>query len=82
MGGRRGQAPEATLDDLVRAQNRTTHAIRSLALYFFISLQTSLLGVGIIALWPDLAVLGAIIIIVGFYAAVWYGRSELNMSKP
>jgi hypothetical protein len=66
---------------LVRASNRTTHAIRSLALYFFVCLQTSLIGFGIIALWPEAAALGAIIVILGFLIAVVLGSSELAKSK-
>jgi len=38
------------LKDVVEAQNRTTYAVRSLARFFFISLQTSLFGGGIIML--------------------------------
>jgi len=41
---------EAQLEQLISAQNRTTYAVRSLALYFFISLQTALGGGGIISL--------------------------------
>lgn len=40
----------ASFDDLVRAQNRTTYAIRSLAMFFFISIQTSILGGGLAGL--------------------------------
>jgi hypothetical protein len=32
---------EASLEDLVAAQNRTTHAVRSLAVFFFVSVCTS-----------------------------------------
>lgn len=35
---------------LVDAQNRTTYAVRSLALFIFISLQTALFGGGMIGL--------------------------------
>ena len=41
---------ESTLDDLVNAQNKTTYAVRSLAIFFFISLQTGLVGGGIFGL--------------------------------
>lgn len=39
---------EPSISDLIRAQNKTTFAVRSLALYFFISLQTSMIGGGLI----------------------------------
>jgi hypothetical protein len=38
------------MEALVAAQNRTTYAVRSLALYFFISLQTALVGGGLFGL--------------------------------
>lgn len=41
---------EANMEALVAAQNRTTYAVRSLALYFFISLQTALVGGGLFGL--------------------------------
>jgi len=41
---------ELKLDQLILAQNRTTYAVRSLAVYFFISLQTALVGGGIVSL--------------------------------
>jgi hypothetical protein len=37
------------LDELIKAQNRTTYAVRSLAVYFFIYLQTALVGGGVIS---------------------------------
>ena len=74
---------EATLADLVAAQTRTTHAVRSLSVFFFISLQSSLFGYGII-LWggQDWATLGALVIVIGFLLATFLGKSELDKSKP
>ena len=66
---------------IVSAQNKTTYAIRSLALYFFISLQTGLIGLGVVLLFPEWAFAGAMIILGGFLSAVWYGSKELGKSR-
>ena len=42
--------PSFDASALIRAQDRTTYAIRSLALFFFISLQTSLFGGALIGM--------------------------------
>ena len=78
--------PIAKLDpatrELVLASNRTTYAIRSLSLYLFISITTSFLGLMVIYLAPEAALLGSMIILIGFTTAVSVGISELNKSKP
>jgi predicted ATP-dependent serine protease len=74
---------EATFSDLVAAQDRTTYAVRSLSVFFFISLQSSLFGYGII-LWggEDFATFGSLVIVVGFLLATFLGKSQLDKSKP
>ena len=67
---------------LAKAVNRTTYAIRSIALYLFITITTSFLGLLLIYLAPEAAVLGAFIILIGFVASVSVGISELSKSKP
>lgn len=51
-GSTNSPKPNSVIDlkDVVDAQNRTTYAVRSLARFFFISLQASLFGGGIIML--------------------------------
>jgi ABC-type xylose transport system permease subunit len=44
------EQPIVDIKSLVDAQNRTTFAVRSLALYLFISLQSALFGGGMIGL--------------------------------
>jgi predicted ATP-dependent serine protease len=80
---RKASVSEATLADLVAAQNRTTYAVRSLSVFFFISLQSSLFGYGII-LWggEDFATFGALVIVVGFLLATFLGLFQLEKSKP
>ena len=74
---------EASFDDLVRAQNRTTYAIRSLAVYLFITITTGFSGLVLINLGrTDAAFLGAIVIITGFIWSIAAGLTELNKSKP
>ena len=88
---------QATLGDLVLAQNRTTHAVRSLAVFFFTSLCTSLLGYGIVGAGsgspiscavdhtncgePGFVIFGWFVIAVGFFVALGVGVSELNKSR-
>ena len=74
---------EATLDDMVRAQNRTTYAIRSLAAYLFITIATSFFGLVLINLGtPESPFLGGIIFIAGFIWSIAAGLTEFNKSKP
>ena len=67
---------------LLKAQNKTTHAIRSLALYLFITITTSFCGLILIYAVPQFALLGALIVIAGFITSISVGISELNKSKP
>jgi hypothetical protein len=73
---------EISLADLVEAQDRTTYAVRSLALYLFITITSSTIGVALIYLVPAAAVPGALLIVVGFIGSIAVGLSELSKSKP
>jgi uncharacterized membrane protein YdbT with pleckstrin-like domain len=73
---------EVEMADLVEAQDRTTYAVRSLALYLFISITSSTLGIALIYLVPAAAVPAALLIVVGFIASIAVGMSELSKSKP
>jgi hypothetical protein len=68
---------------LVRAANRTTYAVRSLAMYLFITIATGFCG-GVLFLIgrPEAALIGAIVIIIGFVWAVAAGLNELSKSEP
>jgi len=78
---------------IVASQNKTTQAVRSLALFFFISLQTTLGGSGLVSLailfsngqinsgTMFFIVVGVLIAVVGFIVAVWVGRAELDKSR-
>jgi len=84
-------------EDLVLAQDRTTHAVRSLASFFFISVCSTGLGYGIISFGAGFTVgcaghgtfcdntlftLGGwAVIAVGFFVALGVGISELNKSR-
>jgi rRNA maturation protein Nop10 len=81
-----------------RAIDRTTYAIRSLALFIFISICTSVLGYAIIGAGAanqvacsysgescgngGLVIFGWIVVLVGFVAAIAVGINELSKSKP
>jgi hypothetical protein len=80
--------------DLVEAQNRTTHAIRALAVFFFTSLRTGIsgstvFGLGYLCLTnKDFTGFGVFLMFVGwaiaffgFFYAVYSGMTELNKSK-
>ena len=73
---------EIDLADLVEAQDRTTYAVRSVALYLFITITSSSLGVALIYFAPAAAVPGALIVLIGFIASIAVGISELTKSKP
>jgi hypothetical protein len=80
------------------AQDRTTHAVRSLAIFLFATVCSSLIGYALIAFGTGLAVgctiynfdcgsnlvigLGVLVIIGGFIFAVVAGLLEFNKSKP
>jgi hypothetical protein len=91
----------ANLDDstkaLVLAANRTTHAVRSLAVFLFTTLCSSLFGYGLVGAGASAAVncnsysgcgsealviWGWIIISVGFIVGLIVGIAELNKSRP
>jgi hypothetical protein len=72
----------ADLDDLVSAQNRTTYAVRSLALYLFITMTTSFIGILLLYLVPSSPITGSLIIIAGSITAIFIGIAELTQSKP
>ena len=73
---------DSSTSSLLKAQNKTTYAVRSLALYLFITVTTSFFGLFVIYVFPQAAVLGALIIMVGFIVSLSVGISELNKSKP
>jgi hypothetical protein len=88
-------AGSASLDDLVKAQDRTTHAVRSLAEFVFSWLKYSLLGSVLLlaGIWISvnfipslfgniLVVIGGLVILVGFFVALNRGLDELQRSKP
>jgi hypothetical protein len=82
---------------IITSQNKTTFAVRSLALYLFITLQSGLFGGGMITLAINnksnydhgqlnpialfFVFLGALIAFVGFIVAVVVGRQELDKSR-
>ena len=87
---------EMSLKDVVLAQNRTTHAIRSLAVFFFTTLCTSLIGYALLAASASAAltcsygsecsadeflILAWIVIIAGFIFGLVTGVRELNKSR-
>ena len=83
---------------LIAAVNRATHAIRSLALFIFTTLCTSLLGYGLVGAGANAAlkcdaydsdcgsgafVLGGwLLIAIGFIVGLALGMNELGKSKP
>jgi len=88
------QGPDSKL---IAAVNRATHAIRSLALFIFTTLCTSLLGYGLIGAGAAAAlrcnshysdcgsgfvIWGWIIIALGFIVGLGIGINELGKSKP
>jgi Flp pilus assembly protein TadB len=75
-----------TMTDLVNAQNRTTAAVRSMAVFFFVNLTSSLIaavliwmGYGLPAPW--MVVTGLVVVIAGFVLALAQGLSELKHSN-
>jgi hypothetical protein len=69
--------------EIVLASNRTTYAVRSLALYLFITITTAFAGLVLINLGrPESIFFGTAIIIIGFIWSMVAGITELNKSKP
>jgi hypothetical protein len=94
-----GESSEAeTLQVTIWAIDRTTFAIRSLALFIFISICTSVFGYAIVGAGAanqvacsysgescgngGLVIFGWIVVFVGFVTALAVGINELNKSKP
>ena len=83
---------------LITAVNRVTHAIRSLAVFIFTTICTSLLGYGLIGAGTSkaltctnsysdcdsggLILLGWLVITIGFIVGLALGINELRKSKP
>lgn len=79
---------------IVMASNRTTHALRALAVFFFTSLRTSVIGSSIFGIGlaiganPNaagigifMAFVGWAVVLIGFIVAVRSGMKELEKSK-
>lgn len=89
---------DQSLQPTIWAIDRTTYAIRSLALFIFISICTSVLGYAIIGAGvgnqiscsysgencgnSGLVIFGWIVIFAGFLSALAVGMNELRKSKP
>jgi uncharacterized membrane protein len=73
---------EYSFGDLLEAQTRTTYAVRSLAVYLFITITTSVLGLLLLNLTPETPMLGALVILAGFIWSIVAGIIELNKSRP
>jgi hypothetical protein len=82
---------------LVLASNRTTYAVRSLAMFLFTTLCTSLVGYGLIGASSGVAagcdsyspcgaeamvIWGWVVISFGFFIGLIAGISELSKSRP
>ena len=85
VGNRSGK--EVSLADLVAAQNRTTYAVRSLAVFLFVTLCTSpfgyvLVGAGVDAASDTMVMWGWVIIVTGFVMGLLGGLGELRLSRP
>ena len=88
---------EVVIYELVNAQDRTTHAVQSLAYFLFISVCTGVLGYGLIGAGAGSALscslentncgatglvyFGWFVIVVGFVAALIVGITHLNKSR-
>ena len=98
VGGLGVVSEEEATQETIWAINRVTHAIRSIALFIFISLSTSVLGYAIVGAGASSVVscslsgencgntglvnFGWLVIALGFIAALVAGISELRASKP
>ena len=76
-------------NDLVLAQNRTTYAVRAIALFIIVQVQTAFLGGALIGLaltmgsdGVALLVFGYLIIVVGIAISIVVAYSELRKSQP
>ncbi len=83
---------------IVSAQNKTTYAVRSLAIFIFTTLCTSLIGYGFLGVGASAALrcdsidsdcgsgaavlFGWAVIAIGFLVALSVGIHQLNKSKP
>ena len=81
------ELPISALSDpkLIKAINKTTYAVRSIALFLFTSLCSSIVGYALIvtsAGEPTLVISGSIVIASGFLIALVIGISELGKSRP
>jgi hypothetical protein len=81
------ELPTSALSDpkLIKAINKMTFAVRSIALFLFISLCSSIFGSALIAVSAgelSLVIFGSIVIAAGFLIALVIGISELGKSKP
>ena len=82
---KRQQSSNTGSYELIRAQDRTTRAIRSLAIFFFVNLTACIIGS--VVIWAGIAfvnaattVVGAFIVILGFGIALASGIEELRQS--
>ena len=82
---------------IVDSQNRTTHAVRSLATFLFISICSTAIGYGIVGAGAGVTTScalsgefcdgssyvfgGWLVIVLGFFIALAVGISELNKSR-
>ena len=68
---------------IISEQRRTTAAIRSLAIFFFINLTSSVIGsaiiyLGVLFIAPPVIIVGSVVVVVGFIVAVISGFDELK----
>jgi hypothetical protein len=98
VGGNSAQFSYESDPKVIAALNRTTHAVRSLAIFLFTSLCTSLVGYGVIGAGANVALtcedsysdcgsgtlvfLGWGVIALGLILALGAGIGELGKSKP
>jgi hypothetical protein len=78
--------------ELVAAQDRTTRAVRALAVFFFSSLRSGMVGTGLVGLGllcfgsakdfgVILMVAGWLVAFIGFFVAFFRGSEELRKSE-
>ena len=87
----------ADFGDLVTAQNRTTYAVRSLAIFLLTTFSTSVIGYGLVTAGANSAIRcgsysecgadsmtmwGWVIIATGFFMGLGVGIRELGKSRP
>ena len=76
---------ESLLEESIAAANRTTRAVRGIALFILIEVTSALIGAALIAFGlsiesPFLAIIGALVMIVGLIWAATSLKSELDDS--